>query len=133
MTLRAILAFGLLLAPACADARPEGTARPAPSPLASPPATSTPDPDYASGRLGARPKATGQPGAPEGLQAFPAAGEGSLLFVPRSYRPNRPAPFALALHGCCGEARSGLNLWYREAAEHGIILLAPHAPPPSGA
>ena len=121
----ALVALTLLLAWACADQGPGGTARPAPSPLASPPATSTPEPDYASGRLGARPSATGQPGASEGLQELPAAGEGSLLFVPRSYRPNRPAPFALTLHGCCGEARSGLNLWYREAARHGIILLAP--------
>jgi phospholipase/carboxylesterase len=94
-------------------------------PPASPPASPAPEPDHAEGHLAARPAATGTPDAPEGLHELAVAGEGSLLFVPHSYRPSRPTPFALTLHGCCGEARSGLNLWYREAAEHGIILLAP--------
>jgi phospholipase/carboxylesterase len=82
-------------------------------------------PAHDEGRLGARPSARVDASASKGLMPLPVAGEGSLLFVPRSYRPSRPAPFALTLHGCCGEARSGLNLWYREAAQHGIILLAP--------
>jgi phospholipase/carboxylesterase len=121
MAARAFLAALVVLGSACADDRKPGGVRPPPSPAT----TSTPEPDYASGRLGARPKPSGRPATPEGLHQLPAAGDGSLLFVPRSYRPSRPAPFALTLHGCCGEARSGLNLWYREATEHGIILLAP--------
>jgi phospholipase/carboxylesterase len=34
-------------------------------------------------------------------------------------------PFALTLHGCCSEAKGGLNLWFRPAKRNGIILLAP--------
>lgn len=34
-------------------------------------------------------------------------------------------PFALTLHGCCSEAKGGLNLWFRLAKRQGIILLAP--------
>jgi phospholipase/carboxylesterase len=34
-------------------------------------------------------------------------------------------PFALTLHGCCSEAKGGLNLWFRLARGNGIILLAP--------
>jgi phospholipase/carboxylesterase len=48
-----------------------------------------------------------------------------VLFVPGSYRPNRPAPFAISLHGCCGEAVGGLGL-IRDAAERaGVIVVAP--------
>jgi phospholipase/carboxylesterase len=118
--------LAVIVSAGCAGAGDgRSSSRPTASPLTSPPASLTAEADHDEGRLGARPSPNGVPGAPEGLREFPAAGEGSLLFVPRSYRPSRPAPFALTLHGCCGEARSGLNLWYREAVEHGIILLAP--------
>ena len=63
--------------------------------------------------------------APTGLQHVAWTGKGSLLYVPRTYRPTDPMPFALTLHGCCSEARGGLNLWYRYAKRRGIILLAP--------
>jgi phospholipase/carboxylesterase len=114
-----VLVAAAVLVPACRGA--EVTGSPTASPLPSPSATVA----YEEGRLGARPDHSVADPAPTGLQEFPAAGEGSLLFVPPSYRPGRPAPFALTLHGCCGEARSGLNLWFQEAQDAGVILLAP--------
>lgn len=75
--------------------------------------------------LGATPTPDVSQDSSTGLQQLPAAGEGSLLFVPTSYRPGTPMPFALTLHGCCSEAKGGLNLWYRLAKRHGVILLAP--------
>jgi phospholipase/carboxylesterase len=114
-----LAAVGAVLLPVCRRAEVGG--EPTASPLPSPSATVA----YEEGRLAARPDPTVAEPGPTGLREFPAAGPGSLLFVPPSYRPGRPAPFALTLHGCCGEARSGLNLWFQQARDAGVILLAP--------
>jgi phospholipase/carboxylesterase len=95
------------------DARPE------------PPEVQVTDPTEPDDGLVASPHRGTRTEAPTGLLQWPAAGEGSLLYVPGSYRPRRPMPFALTLHGCCSEARGGLNLWFRYARRRGIILMAP--------
>lgn len=64
--------------------------------------------------------------APTGLQALPDAnGRDSYLYVPPSYRPDRPSPFVLLLHGAGGHALHGLDLLRDKADAAGLILLAP--------
>jgi phospholipase/carboxylesterase len=76
-------------------------------------------------RLEARP---GQPsdGVSPGLHRLGLDDErDALLYVPASYRPGRPAPFVLSLHGAGGNERSGLYPLHDLADEAGLILLAP--------
>jgi predicted esterase len=49
----------------------------------------------------------------------------AILYVPKSYRPHVPAPFALLLHGAGGSAEHGLFLLKHLAEAHNLILLAP--------
>src|SRR5687768_9389455 len=49
----------------------------------------------------------------------------ALLLVPAGYRADRPAPFALSLHGAGGDATSGLYPLRDLADEAGLILLSP--------
>jgi phospholipase/carboxylesterase len=111
-----------LLASACAGSALDLEAE-RPSPPAQP--TTLEGTADSSDRLGADPSPPVEADAPTGLHELPDAGDGSLLYVPKSYRPGKPMPFALTLHGCCSEARGGLNLWFRLAKRNGIILLAP--------
>ena len=55
-----------------------------------------------------------------------SVGEGRqpLLFVPRSYDPRDPAPFALTLHGANAGAPNGMKRLLPYAEERGLILLA---------
>lgn len=48
-----------------------------------------------------------------------------LLYVPTSYKPTRPAPLALLLHGAGGRAQHGIDLLSSLADEAGLMLLAP--------
>lgn len=76
-------------------------------------------------RLHARP---GQPSEPQptGLQVLQLEGaRDALLYVPPAYRHERPAPFALMLHGAGGDAHSGMGLLQPLADTRGLILLAP--------
>jgi phospholipase/carboxylesterase len=52
-------------------------------------------------------------------------GRDGVLYVPRGYRVDRPAPLALMLHGAGGNAQQGVSLLQRFADEHGMLLLAP--------
>lgn len=61
-----------------------------------------------------------------GLQALDGD-RNVLVYVPPSYRPERPAPFALMLHGADGRARSGMSPFLLWADAAGMILLAPQA------
>jgi phospholipase/carboxylesterase len=45
--------------------------------------------------------------------------------VPAAYRPDRPAPLVVLLHGAGGDAENGLSLLRRRADDAGLILLAP--------
>jgi len=79
------------------------------------------------GRLAARP---GSP-APDldtrpGEYVLPLGGSReTLLYVPEPFRPNRPAPFVLALHGATGSGRAALNANRESADRRGIVVLAP--------
>jgi phospholipase/carboxylesterase len=77
------------------------------------------------GRLRARPKmVTGA--APVGLQPLMlGAARDSYLYVPATYRSDRPAPLVLLLHGAGGHARQGLDLLRGLADVAGLVLLAP--------
>ncbi len=77
------------------------------------------------GRLRARPiEVTGA--APVGLQPLMlGAARDSYLYVPTTYRAERPAPLVLLLHGAGGHAHQGLDLLRTLADEAGVVLLAP--------
>jgi phospholipase/carboxylesterase len=49
----------------------------------------------------------------------------AILYVPKTYVPGKPAPFALLLHGAGGSAEHGLFLLKDQAELHNIVLLAP--------
>jgi len=61
------------------------------------------------------------------------AGErgGFCLYVPERYRPDRPWPLVVALHGGAGSGRQYLWVWLREARTRGFLLLAPTAAGPT--
>ncbi|MDG3006109.1 alpha/beta hydrolase [Paludisphaera mucosa] len=48
-----------------------------------------------------------------------------LLYVPVGYRPKRPAPLVVVLHGARGDAKDGIALLRGQADDAGLILLAP--------
>lgn len=83
----------------------------------------------ARGRVLARPAGLiGAEKAPIGLRPLGLeGGRDGLLYVPEGYRTDRPAPFALALHGAGGDAHGGLASLLPLADEYGFILLAPDA------
>jgi phospholipase/carboxylesterase len=77
------------------------------------------------GRLLARPGAPEGRG-PVGLQRLELGTEReALVYVPPGYRPDRPAPMVLLLHGAGGNAEHGTGLLRNLADEFGVILLAP--------
>lgn len=82
-----------------------------------------PEPD--DGQLAARP---GQPAAPAGPGLHPLeleAGRDGWLFVPAGLADDRPAPFALMLHGAAGSGRGALGSAGDLADELGVVVLAP--------
>lgn len=82
-------------------------------------------PAAAQGRLLARP---GTPTEPIAAGLHPLGLDDSrdaLLYVPDGYRPDRPAPCVLSLHGAGGDAEGGLYPLRDLADEAGLILLSP--------
>lgn len=68
-----------------------------------------------------RPESKAEPGLHElGL----AKGRDGLLYIPRTYRADRPAPLAVMLHGAGGGARGALGPFRQLADDAGLILLA---------
>ena len=77
------------------------------------------------GHLAARPVEVKET-SPQGLRKLGLdGGRDGVLYVPRGYRVDRPAPLALMLHGAGGNAQQGVSLLQRFADEHGMLLLAP--------
>ena len=83
-------------------------------------------------RLNARPGAAREPAPPPGVHALGLSLlKDGLLFVPASYAPATPAPFALVLHGAGGNARRALEPLVPLAEAAGLVLLAPDARGPT--
>ncbi|HVG21307.1 MAG TPA: phospholipase [Blastocatellia bacterium] len=79
------------------------------------------------GRLLARPRQVDQT-SQTGLEPLGLGGKrDGLLYVPSVYRPDRPAPFVLVLHGAGGNARHALAPLKDLADEAGLIMLAPES------
>jgi predicted esterase len=77
------------------------------------------------GRLQTRPSPPTENG-PVGLHPLGLDDQrDGLLYVPIGYRPDQPAPLALALHGANGAPQRGLNPLQSLADETGVLLLAP--------
>lgn len=78
------------------------------------------------GRLTARPVARPEGGAAKpGLHPLDLGGRrDGLLYVPAGYRPDRPAPLVLMLHGAGGDAKGALSPFRAEADAAGLLLLA---------
>jgi phospholipase/carboxylesterase len=77
-------------------------------------------------RLSARPK-TDPPAPAVSPGLFPLGLDSprdGFLLVPRSYRPEAPAPFLLALHGATGSAQRPVDTLREEAERRGFIVLA---------
>ena len=80
--------------------------------------------EIVTGRLSAR------PGAPTGSVTPGLAALGfspsrdGLLYIPRDYSPQRPAPLVLMLHGAGGSAQGGIRPFQSLADEAGLVLLA---------
>jgi phospholipase/carboxylesterase len=82
---------------------------------------------HEQGRLRSRPGRTPEGTSPVGLRSLRSDDTGSAegyLYVPAGYRPEKPAPLVLLLHGAGEDARDGLAQLRRRADERGIILLA---------
>lgn len=79
------------------------------------------------GRLRARPGRPAEEG-PRGLQPLGMeTGRDGLLYVPDGYRPDRPAPLVVMLHGAGGDARGGIAPFRDLADLSGCVLLAPES------
>lgn len=77
------------------------------------------------GRITPRPQLVAAEGA-KGLRRLGLAdGRDGWLYVPDAYRPDRPAPFLLCLHGAGGSGRGSLDSLMGQTGPHGVILLAP--------
>lgn len=85
------------------------------------------------GRLSARPgKPTVEPSAVRGVQKLGLGGRrDGLLYVPESYRADRPAPLVVMLHGAGGNADHALDPLLKLADEAGLLLLAPDSRGPT--
>jgi len=86
-----------------------------------------PNADTGTGRLAARvaePTTSTAPGIyPLGLES----GRDGLLYVPASYNPDTPAPFALVLHGAGGDSSELVTPMRPLVDDTGLVLMAPDA------
>ncbi|MDQ3799711.1 MAG: phospholipase [Acidobacteriota bacterium] len=81
---------------------------------------------YGEGELYSRPSNAVKSAARHGLHSLPLEKNREvLIYVPQSYRPEKPSAFALMLHGAGGNAEHGINLLRHLADETGIIIAAP--------
>jgi phospholipase/carboxylesterase len=88
--------------------------------------------DYGAGELYSRPSggetkpSAAADAAKTGLHSLPLEkNREALIYVPQSYRSEKPSAFALMLHGAGGNAEHGIGLLRHLAEETGIIIAAP--------
>jgi phospholipase/carboxylesterase len=82
---------------------------------------------HEQGRLRSRQGRTPAGASPVGLRSLGSDNAGfaeGYLYVSAGYRPEKPAPLVLLLHGAGEDARDGLAQLRGQANETGIILLA---------
>jgi predicted esterase len=77
------------------------------------------------GRLTFRPHASTKTITPGEHVLSDEDGRRSILYVPPSYDPAKPAPFLLALHGATGSGDSMLRGTRPPAEKHGVVVLSP--------
>jgi len=77
-------------------------------------------------RLNARPRAPTIAAVP-GLSPLGLSSDGrdGVLLVPAGYKPGRPTPLVLALHGAGGRPSGPVSLLGSYAEAHGFVLLVP--------
>lgn len=87
-----------------------------------------PAPAHADGRLLARPLAPTTPASDKGVVQLAT---GPLLFVPSTYRADKPAPLIVLLHGAGGDGKGALRILQKQAEKAGALLLAPTSQSPT--
>jgi phospholipase/carboxylesterase len=118
MTRRELLALGLTTLAACRTQLREETAE-------MPRTRSSAETNASEARLLARPKPDRISPAEPGLHELRLERRrDGVLYIPSSYRADRPAPLAVMLHGAGGSARPALGHFRHLADETGMILLA---------
>ena len=81
----------------------------------------------ATGRLEARPRLPADTVSSGILRLGLDNVRDAILAVPAGYRPERPAPLVLSLHGAGGDAQAGLYPRHAQAETAGVVLLSPAA------
>ncbi len=80
----------------------------------------------ARGRLSARPHAPGLPAPTVGISRLGLGGDrDGVIYVPPSYRPDRPARVLLMFHGAGGRGEKTLKYLRVEADRLGFIIVSP--------
>ncbi|MDQ4074774.1 MAG: phospholipase [Chloroflexota bacterium] len=77
------------------------------------------------GYLRARPGEMTVPAGPGLLPLGVDAERDSYLYVPQSYRVERPVPLVVMFHGAGGHAQHGISLLQHLADQTGLVILAP--------
>lgn len=82
--------------------------------------------DLAHGRIAIKPNGTVQEEGSAGLHELSRGNErAGVLYAPTTYRPERPMPLVVMLHGAGGTPRRALDLARAHADRIGFIVLAP--------
>ncbi len=115
--MRRLLPMLLLLLASCARPSPAAEARV--------------EAEASAGQLAARPGELGARSADTGLRRLGSGARAALLYVPKSYSPEKPLPLIVMLHGAGGSGQHSMELVTEYAERLGFIVLAPSSRAPS--